>query len=179
MTLLGAMASSGIFTLLVFVVISSFLSHFLTDRSFRVRIGSTLSQPFPQNIGVHQGSFLSKSYSIKINSITGILQWASTLSMTSQSLMLTKTWTSMMPTFRSVFDENGFKFSVSKTVCMHFSRIVSSVREPHIIFMANESPWWRSSDSLAYYYIINVCMTNIIFPWGWNANRLWTLICFS
>ena len=43
----------------------------LKENSFKVRVGSTFSDPLPQVMGVPQGSILSVTlFSVKINSIT-------------------------------------------------------------------------------------------------------------
>ena len=48
----------------------NFISNFLSDRSFNVRIGSTLSDTFEQEQGVPQGNILSPTlFNIKINNI--------------------------------------------------------------------------------------------------------------
>ena len=48
----------------------NFISNFLSDRYFNVRIGSTLSDTFEQEQGVPQGSILSPTlFNIKINNI--------------------------------------------------------------------------------------------------------------
>ena len=48
----------------------NFISNFLSDSSFNVRIGSTLSDTFEQEQGVPQGSILSPTlFNIKINNI--------------------------------------------------------------------------------------------------------------
>ena len=48
----------------------NFISNFLSDRSFNVRIGSTLSDTIEQEQGVPQGSILSPNlFNIKINNI--------------------------------------------------------------------------------------------------------------
>ena len=48
----------------------NFISNFLSDRSFNVRRGSTLSDAFEQEQGVPQGSNLSPTlFNIKINNI--------------------------------------------------------------------------------------------------------------
>ena len=48
----------------------NFISNFLSDRSFNVRIGSTLSDTFEQEQGVPQGSIISPTlFNIKINNI--------------------------------------------------------------------------------------------------------------
>ena len=47
-----------------------FISKFLDNRNFKVRIGSTFSDPFEQEMGVPQGSILSVTlFSLKINSL--------------------------------------------------------------------------------------------------------------
>ena len=51
-----------------------FISKFLENRNFRVRLGSTLSDPFEQEMGVPQGSILSVTlFSLKINSLAKVL----------------------------------------------------------------------------------------------------------
>ena len=48
----------------------NFISNFLSDRSFNVRIGFSLSDTFKQEQGVPQGSILSSTlFNIKINNI--------------------------------------------------------------------------------------------------------------
>jgi len=50
--------------------LSRFIQSFLSEHSFRVRVGSTLSKLHEQEIGVPQGSILSLAlFSIKINNI--------------------------------------------------------------------------------------------------------------
>ena len=54
--------------------IMNFISKFLENRNFRVRLGSTLSDHFGQEMGVPQGSILSVTlFSLKINSLAKIL----------------------------------------------------------------------------------------------------------
>ena len=44
----------------------NFISTFLQDRSFKLRVGSTFSDPHPQYMGVPQGSILSVTiFSVK------------------------------------------------------------------------------------------------------------------
>ena len=51
-----------------------FISKFLENRNFRIRLGSTLSDAFEQEMGVPQGSILSVTlFSLKINSLVKVL----------------------------------------------------------------------------------------------------------
>ena len=51
-----------------------FLQNFLTDREFKVKLGSTLSELHKQEQGVPQGSILSVTlFSLKINNIVKTL----------------------------------------------------------------------------------------------------------
>ena len=51
-----------------------FIGNFLKDRSFNVRIGTSTSENFIQEMGVPQGSILSPTlFSLKINSIVKVL----------------------------------------------------------------------------------------------------------
>ena len=108
-----------------------FISAFLNERQFRVRVGDTLSNPHEQEMGVPQGSILSVTlFSVKINNIVKSVcpgvecflyvddfcicyrsKHMHTIERQLQQVLnkLSK-WSS----------ENGFKFSKSKTKCMHF-----------------------------------------------------------
>ena len=51
-----------------------FITKFLENRNFRVRLGSTFSDVFDQEMGVPQGSILSVTlFSLKINSLAKVL----------------------------------------------------------------------------------------------------------
>jgi hypothetical protein len=55
--------------------LTNFISNFLNDRQFKVRVGSTLSDAHKQVMGVPQGSILSVTlFSIKINNIVKSIQ---------------------------------------------------------------------------------------------------------
>ena len=52
----------------------NFISNFLSDRSFNVRIGSTLSDTFEQEQGVHKGVFYHLLYLIsKLITVLNVL----------------------------------------------------------------------------------------------------------
>ena len=107
----------------------NFISSFLSDRSFNVRIGSTLSDTFEQEQGIPQGSILSHTlFNIKINNIVkcvndtdsslyvddfGIFYKSKNMENTEfrlqRCLNKVETWAT----------ENGFKFSKTKTQCVH------------------------------------------------------------
>ena len=111
----------------------NFISNFLSDRSFNVRIGSTLSDTFEQEQGVPQGSILSPTlFNIKINNIVkrvndtdsslyvddfGIFYKSKNMEniefRLQRCLNKVETWAT----------ENGFKFSKTKTQCVHFCQL--------------------------------------------------------
>ena len=106
-----------------------FIQSFLSERSFRVRVGSTLSELHEQEMGVPQGSILSPAlFSIKINNIVkAVLKGTDcSLSVDDFALWVEKRlteWREVCICVNSVqkwVSENGFKFSTSKTVCIHF-----------------------------------------------------------
>ena len=119
--------------ILVSEVISPDLSRvfFLSEHSFKVRVGTILSELHEQEMGVPQGSILFPAlFSIKINNIV-----KSVLNGTDCSLFvddfascvsgktINRVETAMQLCVNSVQEwesENGFKFSTSKTVCIHF-----------------------------------------------------------
>ena len=110
-----------------------FLANFIKDRTFRVKVGMSLSDSFVQESGVPQGSVLSVTlFGVLINDICESLPptvhrslfvddfaiWVSTSSSVSAQRQLqlcidglTK-WSLL----------NGLKFSTGKTVCVHFCR---------------------------------------------------------
>ena len=105
----------------------------MSDRSFNVRIGSTLSDTFEQEQGVPQGSILSPTlFNIKINNIVkcvndtdsslyvddfGIFYKSKNMEniefRLQRCLNKVETWAT----------ENGFKFSKTKTQCVHFCQL--------------------------------------------------------
>ena len=114
--------------------LTNFISNFLENRQFRVRIGSTLSDLYDQEMGVPQGSILSVTlFALKINGIVNCINPGTESSLfvddfsaccrskhirsierqLQQCLNKLQTWA----------DENGFKFSKTKTVCIHFCNL--------------------------------------------------------
>ena len=105
-----------------------FIQSFLSERSFRVRVGSTLSELHEQEMGVLQGSILYLAlFSIKINNIVKavlklliIYLWM-TLCVSRKTLnRVERAMQLCVNSIQKWVSENGFKFSTSKTVCIHF-----------------------------------------------------------
>ena len=108
-----------------------FIQDFLSDRIFKVRVGSTYSNQYPQEMGVPQGSILSVTlFSVKINNIANIPSseidttlFVDDFSISYRSKNMRSIERHMQLTLNRIqdfTDKNGFKFSPSKTVCVHF-----------------------------------------------------------
>ena len=126
----------------------NFISNFLSDRCFNVRIGSTLSDTFEQEQGVPQKSILSPTlFNIKINTIVkcvndtdsslyvddfGIFYKSKNMEniefRLQRCLNKVETWAT----------ENGFKFSKAKTQCVHFCQVRGL--HPHPVLNIYGSP---------------------------------------
>ena len=131
----------------------TFINKFLNDRTFQVRVGSTLSDTFDQESGVPQGSILSVTlFIIKINSVTNCLtQCLGTKgSLYVDDLQVCYSGKSMSSIERQLqlclkklekwANENGFKFSTSKTVCVHFCRGKRQHPDPELTLNGNPIP---------------------------------------
>ena len=121
----------------------AFISKFLENRNFRVRLGSTLSDPCEQEMGVPQGSILSVTlFSLKINSLAKVLSKDVEGSLyVDDFLMSYRAKTSKtcerqlqgcLHKIEKWCTENGFKFSQSKTVCVHFHNKRGISYEPNL-----------------------------------------------
>lgn len=110
-----------------------FIANFLRDRSLKVRVGSTLSDSYPVNEGIPQGSVLSCTcFLIAINDI------AETLPQTVRSVLYVDDFTIYMSGRSTNLIErqlqvalrclktwslkSGLQFSLEKTICMHICR---------------------------------------------------------
>ena len=108
-----------------------FISGFLSDHKYKVHIGSTLSNMKNQEEGVLQASVLSVTlFSIKINNITKCLTPRVDGSLYVDDLLIcyrSKYIHTIECKFQQCLDklnkwvtENGFRFSQTKTKCVHF-----------------------------------------------------------
>ena len=111
-----------------------FIKSFLADRRMQVRVGSTLSDQFEQAQGVPQGSILSTTlFNIKINNIVNCLDPKTEGSLYVDDFCICYRSKSMRTIERHLQQclnkienwalFNGFKFSKSKTQCVHFCQL--------------------------------------------------------
>jgi hypothetical protein len=109
----------------------NFISNFLSDREFNVRVNSTYSDIQEQGMGVPQGSILSVTlFSIKINSLAKVLNDNIEGSLYVDDFLICYRGKNMNNIERQLqlclnkiekcAMEIGFKFSSSKTLGMHF-----------------------------------------------------------
>jgi len=128
-----------------------FISKFLSNRSFCVRIGSSLSEMYRQEEGVPQGSILSVTlFSLKINSIVGCLLRDIECSLYVDDFLICYRAKHMHSIERQLqlclnrlnawAEENGFKFSKTKTVCMHFCQLRKLHTDPELFLGAIQIP---------------------------------------
>ena len=118
-----------------------FVQNFLSNREFKVRVGSTLSEAHNQEQGVPQGSILSVTlFSLKINNIVKCLNPGVDCSLYVDDFLICYRSKNMNTIERQLqlnlnkiqkwSTENGFKFSKSKTVCMHFCHLRKAHNDP-------------------------------------------------
>jgi ribonuclease HI len=127
------------------------IAHFLANRLFRVRVGSRLSDLFPQEMGVPQGSILSVTlFILKINSIVRCLPPNIKCSLYVDDFLICYRSHNMNSIERllqlclngieSWADENGFQFSKTKTVCMHFCQKHTLHSDPELKIYGSSIP---------------------------------------
>ena len=122
----------------------TFTDGLLSHRLFQVRAGSTLSDTYEQEMGVPQGSILSPIlFTLKINNIfNSVLKgleaslFVDDFALCIYAKFLPHAQRLMQLCVNSVQDwvsKNYFKFSTSKTVCMHFCNQRKHFAEPSIL----------------------------------------------
>ena len=120
-----------------------FIIKFLENRNFRVRLGSTFSDDFDQEMGVPQGSILSVTlFSLKINSLAKVLSKDAEGSLYVDDFLMSYRSSNTRSCERQLqgclkkieewCTENGFKFSSSKTVCVHFHKKRGTLPDPDL-----------------------------------------------
>ena len=112
----------------------NFSDNFLSNRNFKVRVGTTLSDLQGQEEGVPQGSILSVTlFCIKINNIVKALNQGVDCSLYVDEFLICYKSRHMHTIERQLQQsfnkiqkwalENGFKLSKTKTQCMHFCQL--------------------------------------------------------
>ena len=128
-----------------------FISSFLNDRHFRVRIGAILSDEYEQEMGVPQGCILSVTlFCLKINSIVKTLLPDTECSLYKDDFLIffhsrhmpiiERHLQRVLNKLQVWADENGFKFSTSKTVVMHFCRMKKEHSHPELFLNGTALP---------------------------------------
>ena len=118
-----------------------FIDNFLSNRNFKVRVGTTLSDLQGQEEGVPQGSILSVTlFSIKINNIVKAINPGVDCSLYVDDFLICYRSKHMHTIERQLQQclnkiqkwalENGFKFSKTKTQCMHFCQLRGLHNDP-------------------------------------------------
>ena len=131
--------------------LASFIENFLADRWIQVRVGSTLSEKFDQAQGVPQGSILSTTlFNIKINSIMDCLDPKTDGSLYVDDFCMCYRSKSMRTIERHLqqcinrienwASHNGFKFSKSKTQCVHFCQLRKVHNDPELYLYGSLIP---------------------------------------
>ena len=121
-----------------------FIKNFLSERTFRVRVGTSLSDFYDQEMGVPQGSILSVTLLIvKINSITSCIRNGVDKSLFVDDFGVSYRSNHMqaierqlqlhLNTIEDWADHYGFKFSQLKTVCVHFCRRRGLHPDPNLV----------------------------------------------
>ena len=132
-----------------------FLTNFLRDRHFRVRIGSTLSDRFPQRSGVPQGGILSVVlFTVMVNDVENSLTPGIGHSLFVDDVAIWVTASSSSSATRQLQlnvqrvsnwgDENGFAFSAEKTCCVHFCNRKRECPDPSLRLYGKDIPVVRS-----------------------------------
>ena len=118
-----------------------FIDNFLSNRNFKVRVGTTLSDHQGQEEGVPQGSNLSVTlFSIKINNIVKALNLGDDCSLYVDDFLICYRSKHVHTIERQLQQclnkiqkwalENGFKFSKNKIQCMHFCQLRDLHNDP-------------------------------------------------
>ena len=117
-----------------------FIQNVLNDREFNVKVGSTLSELHEQEQGVPQGSILSVTLNIKINDIVkntnpsvDCFLYVDDFLICYRSKNMHTIERQLQQNLNNIQDwatKNDFKFSKSKTVCMHFCQLRKAHDDP-------------------------------------------------
>ena len=121
-----------------------FIDSFLKSRQFKVRVGSTFSDSFDQEMGVPQGTILSVTlFSIKMNSLAKVLNdhidgslFVDEFSISCRSCNMANVERQLQLCLNKITKwalENGFRFSKSKTNAIHFCNKRKLHNDPELL----------------------------------------------
>ena len=129
----------------------NFIKSFLEDRTIQVRVGSTLSDLYDQEQGVPQGAILSTTlFNVKLNDIINCLYYKTDGSFYVDDLCICFRSKNMRTIERHLQQclnriedwatRNCFKFSKSKTQCVHFCQQRKKHNDPALYIYGSQIP---------------------------------------
>ena len=129
----------------------NFIKSFLEDRTIQVRAGSTLSYLYDQEQGVPQGAILSTTlFNVKLNDIINCLDYKTDGSLYVDDFcicFLSKNMRTIERHLQQCLNgiedwttRNGFKFSKSKTQCVHFCQQRKIHNDPALYIYGSQIP---------------------------------------
>ena len=129
----------------------NFIKSFLEDRTIQVRVGSTLSDLYDQEQGVPQGAILSTTlFNVKLNDIINCLDYKTDGSLYVDDFCIcfrSKTMRTIERHLQQCLNRiedwatrNGFKFSKSKTQCVHFCQQWKIHNDPALYIYGSQIP---------------------------------------
>ena len=122
----------------------NFIKSFLEDRTIQVRVGSTLSDLYDQEQGVPpQGAILSTTlFNVKLNDIINCLDYKTDGSLYVDDFCICFRSKNMQRLNRieDWATRNGFKFSKSKTQCVHFCQQRKIHNDPALYIYGPQIP---------------------------------------
>ena len=140
-----------------------FIRSFLEDRTMQVRVGSTLSDFYDQEQRVPQGSILSTTlFNIKINNIVKCLDsktdgslYVDDFGICYRSKNMRTIERKLQQCINRIEDwatSNGFKFSKSKTQCVHFCKLRKVHNDPVLYLYGSLIPVVEESKFLGVFF---------------------------
>ena len=146
----------------------TFIENFLADRTMQVRVGSSLSDYYDQEQGVPQGGVLSTTlFSNKINDIVKCLGNLTDCSLYVDDFCICYRSKSMATIERQLQQNlnkieswatsNGFKFSKSKTQCVHFCQLRKQHDDPVLHLYGSPIPVVEESKFLGILFDSRSC----------------------
>ena len=118
----------------------TFIENFLADRTMQVRVGSSLSDYYDQEQLFQGGVLITTLFSIKINDIVKCLGYLTDCSLYVDDFCICYRSKSLATIERQLQQNlnkietwatsNGFKFSKSKTRCVHFCQLRKQHDDP-------------------------------------------------